>query len=92
MFGVAGLRLGGGVRYVGSANISGGVSFDTRAATLFDLVGTYDFGVADPTLNGWRAQLNLRNILDHAYVTCVTANGCRYSEPLNVFGTISYRW
>lgn len=92
LFGIPGLRLGGGVRYIGSSNISGGVTFDTRAATLFDLVGTYDLGAADPELKGWRAQLNLRNILDHAYVTCATANGCRYSEPMNVFGTVSYRW
>ena len=92
MFGVAGLRLGGGVRYIGSSNISGGVTFDTRPTTLFDLVATYDLGIADPGFKGWRAQLNVRNVLDHSYVTCVTANGCRYSEPRNVFGTLSYRW
>ncbi|MDP4027121.1 TonB-dependent receptor [Methylobacterium sp. NEAU 140] len=90
--GLPGLRFGGGVRYIGSSNISGGVTFDTRPATLFDLVAIYDFGVADQTLRGWRAQFNVRNVLDHAYVTCVTANGCRYSEPRNVFGTLSYRW
>jgi len=90
-FGIPGLRLGGGVRYVGSSNISG-ATFDTRAATLFDLVALYDFGVADPSLKGWRAQINARNVLDHSYVTCVGVNGCRYSEPRNVFGTLSYRW
>ncbi|MET7241746.1 TonB-dependent siderophore receptor [Methylobacterium sp. EM32] len=90
-FGIPGLRLGGGVRYVGSSNISG-ATFDTHAATLFDLIALYDFGVADPSLKGWRAQINARNVLDHSYVTCVTVNGCRYSEPRNVFGTLSYRW
>ncbi|MEH3117461.1 MAG: TonB-dependent siderophore receptor [Methylorubrum populi] len=90
-FGLPGLRLGGGIRYIGSSNITG-ATFDTHPATLVDLVGLYDFGVANPDMKGWRAQLNLRNVTDRSYVTCQTVRGCRFSEPLNVFGTIGYRW
>ncbi|MCJ2036123.1 TonB-dependent siderophore receptor [Methylobacterium sp. J-068] len=91
VFGVPGLRLGGGVRYIGSANIPG-FALDTKETTLFDLVGLYDFGAADPSLAGWRAQLNIRNLADRIYVTCATGSACVYNEPRNVFGTISYRW
>ncbi|GJE58594.1 Ferrichrome outer membrane transporter/phage receptor [Methylobacterium trifolii] len=90
-FSIPGLRLGRGVRYVGSANIPGS-AFDTKEATLFDLVASYDFGVADRTLAGWRAQLNNRNVTDKIYVGCAAATQCRYYPPRNVFGTIAYRW
>jgi iron complex outermembrane recepter protein len=86
-----GLRVGGGVRYIGSANIPG-FAFDTKDATLLDLLAIYEFGAVNPDLKGWRAQVNLRNVTDRSYVTCVTSTGCRYSEPRNVFGTLSYRW
>ncbi|CAO4194004.1 Ferrichrome outer membrane transporter/phage receptor [Methylorubrum extorquens] len=90
-FGLPGLRLGGGVRYVGSANIPG-ADFDTKAATLLDLVAIYDFGVAAPELSGWRAQINMRNLTDKIYAGCAAASQCAYYEPRNVFGMIAYRW
>lgn len=90
-FGLPGLRLGGGVRYVGAANIPG-ATFDTKEATLLDLVASYDFGVASPDLAGWRAQVNVRNLTDKVYTGCASASQCSYYEPRNVFGTIAYRW
>jgi iron complex outermembrane receptor protein len=84
---LAGLGLGGGVRYVGR-------SWATKirscsAATLFDAAVSYDLAYARPDLKGWKAQINATNLTNEYYVaSCLTglaiavwAMHARFSEP-----------
>lgn len=81
---LSGLQLGGGVRHVGS---SVGGDLDVSGHTLFDAMVAYDFD------DHWRAQLNVNNLTDEAYVASCEANfWCYYGESRSVIGSLSYRW
>jgi len=83
--GLTGLKLGGGIRYVGSTTgfyyISGA---DVPSYTVFDAIVSYSTGP-------WLLSINARNITDKTYVSNCTY-GCFYGEPRNVVGTLTYRW
>jgi iron complex outermembrane receptor protein len=89
--GLKGLRLGGGVRYQGAANIIG-TTADTKGRTLYDAMVSYDLGALTPSLEGATWTLNARNLLDEDYVNCVAADGCRFGDPRTIVGSVSYRW
>ncbi|MFD2500206.1 TonB-dependent receptor domain-containing protein [Rhizorhabdus histidinilytica] len=56
-----GLLLGGGARYVGSVNTAyDGSTRDIGSYTLVDASAGYSF-------DGWRLQLNLKNLFDKKY-------------------------
>ncbi|MDN3525863.1 TonB-dependent siderophore receptor [Halomonas sabkhae] len=79
---LAGLKLGGGVRYVGES-----VDGDTTVSshTLVDAMASYDFA------NNWRAQVNVNNLTDKEYVASCDF-WCYYGESRSVTGTLSYQW
>ncbi|WP_111412346.1 TonB-dependent siderophore receptor [Billgrantia lactosivorans] len=79
-----GLRLGGGIRHVGS---SVGGELEAPDYTLFDAMVAYDFD------DNWRAQLNVNNLTDEIYVaSCEADFWCYYGESRSVIGSLSYRW
>jgi len=82
-FGIAGLKIGAGVRYVGETR---GVFIDgsVPAFTLVDAMISY-------TTGPWRFAVNATNLTDKTYIASCTY-GCFYGEPRKVIGTVTYRW
>jgi iron complex outermembrane receptor protein len=101
---LAGLGIGGGVRYVGqgyggyfnaNAAATSATYVTTPAYTLFDGVLTYDLGRANPSLKGLEARINASNIFDKRYLTSCYVNGvewCWYGSRRTVSATLGYRW
>ncbi|MFG6175948.1 TonB-dependent siderophore receptor [Halomonas sp. THAF12] len=77
-----GLKLGGGVRYVGGS-VYGDVSVPEY--TLVDAMARYDFA------GSWRAQVNVNNLTDKEYVASCDY-WCYYGESRSVIGSLSYRF
>ena len=83
------LRLGGGVRYVGSQR-SFGFAFPegirTPSYTLVD-------ALAEVNWQNWSVGLNATNLLGKDYYSACLARGdCFVGAERNVFGTVSYRF
>ncbi|NWN81466.1 MAG: TonB-dependent siderophore receptor [Halomonas sp.] len=77
-----GLKLGGGVRYVGGS-VYGDISVPEY--TLVDAMARYDFA------GSWRAQVNVNNMTDKEYVASCDY-WCYYGESRSVIGSLSYRF
>ncbi|MBB3141513.1 TonB-dependent siderophore receptor [Halomonas organivorans] len=77
-----GLKLGGGVRYVGGS-VYGDVSVPEY--TLVDAMARYDFA------GSWRAQVNVNNLTDKEYIASCDY-WCYYGESRSVIGSLSYRF
>lgn len=88
---LAGLGIGGGVRYVGSTWGNALNTFQNSAYTLVDAKLSYDFSYMDPKLKGWNFQINAQNLLDADYVTC-DAGYCYMGAPRTVIAGLKYRW
>jgi len=90
---LAGLGIGGGVRYLGGSQGDAANSFQVPANYVLDAVASYDFGYLDATLKGMQLQLNVQNLLDERYVqSCVFQAWCYYGLPRTVYATMRYRW
>lgn len=88
-----GLSFGGGARYTGQTFGDNANKFDIPSYTVFDAAVRYDFGKADPKLEGLKASLNVSNIFDRKYVsTCIAATGCYWGEGRTVYATLKYSW
>ena len=67
--------------------------FDVPSYTVFDAAIRYDFGKANPKLEGLKAALNVSNLFDRKYVsTCIAATGCYWGEGRTVYATLKYSW
>jgi len=89
----AGLGLGAGVRYVGEGAGNPANTFFTPDYTLFDAAISYEFGVANPALKGWKVQVNAQNLFDKEYVSgCYGDVQCSFGLRRTVLATLSYRW
>ncbi|MGV8938563.1 MAG: TonB-dependent siderophore receptor [Allorhizobium sp.] len=89
--GLEGVKIGGGVRYVGKTNLTDTVS-NVPGYVLFDAMASFDLGKFNNELDGATLKLNARNLFDKQFYTCVSSDGCRYGEPLTVSATLSYKW
>ena len=90
---LAGLGLGGGVRYLGPSWGDPANTFKVPESVLLDALLSYDLKYIDPTLQGFQLQVNAQNLLDERYVTgCFTYSGCYYGLPRTVLATLRYRW
>jgi iron complex outermembrane receptor protein len=68
-FGLAGVTLGGGLRYVGHVGDGTGNVF-VPSVVLADLMGSY-------TMGPWRLSLNVNNLTDRNYIaTCLARGDC----------------
>ncbi|WP_152046009.1 TonB-dependent siderophore receptor [Aureimonas psammosilenae] len=87
----AGLGFGGGLRYVGES-WTDDTNTDRNDDRIFvDAKLSYDFGKADPKLDGIFAQVNARNLFDKRGDTCQAAY-CYRDEGRSVIGTVRYRF
>jgi iron complex outermembrane receptor protein len=82
----AGLGLGAGVRFVGSAPGDSANTFRVPSYTVADAGIHYDW-------RGFRLAVNAKNLSDNDYVSsCIFASSCLYGAPLNVTASLRYRW
>lgn len=79
-----GLKIGGGLRFVGESE--GPANDDVPSYTVIDLMAQYDFA------RNWRAQLNASNVADREYVASCDTLWCYYGAARSVTGSVSYRW
>lgn len=100
---LAGLRAGGGLRYVGGSDgtttyaVINGVTtfqrFSTKDFTLVDAMVSYDLGRAKTELSGWTLAINVANLFDKTHISaCPFNNSCYYGAPRTVTGTLRYSW
>lgn len=84
--GLRSVKVGAGVRYVGSSNIIG-ATFDNQDYALVD-------ALVEWTPGRFRVAFNARNLFDRKYVACLSngVNACRYGDPQQFSGTIGYRF
>jgi iron complex outermembrane receptor protein len=90
-FGLEGIRVGGGMRYVGETNLTDNTA-NVPGYVMFDAMASFDLGKFNEELDGLDLKLNARNLFDKKYYTCVASDGCRFGEPLTVSATLSYKW
>ncbi len=95
--GLEGVKLGGGVRYVGKTNMVDSIDLigtpeHVPGYFLADAMVSYDFAAIDNKFEGTKLTLNVRNLFDKEYFTCAGSTGCRYGEPLTATATLSYKW
>jgi iron complex outermembrane receptor protein len=87
--GEASLRLGGGVRYMGSHRSYGPAYPDgvlTPDVTLFDALEQIDW-------RHWSLALNATNLFDKRYFSACLARGdCFLGSARNIFGTLTYKY
>lgn len=83
---LAGLGLGGGVRYVGSSYGDSANLWETPSYTLVDAQAHYDF-------DKWRLLLTVNNLTNKDYVsTCSSAIWCYYGYGRNISLSARYVW
>lgn len=91
---VAGLGLGGGVRYTGGLWGDDANLIRVPGYTLFDAVLTYDFSYLNRDWRGLNLRINAMNIGNTYHVTnCFTGLAfCALGQPRTILATLSYRW
>ena len=88
-----GLGIAGGVRYVGASfgdNLNRPIIENDPRAYL-DAAIRYDLENIDPSLKGFRFQVNATNLLDEDGQVC-TSNYCYFDEGRKVIASLRYRW
>lgn len=83
LFGMPGLKIGAGARYVGSTS-SDFHDIEAPSFTVFDAMASY---VTGP----YRFSLNMTNLTDKTYFNSCPYR-CYFGEPRKVIATASYRW
>jgi iron complex outermembrane recepter protein len=83
---LAGLRVGGGIRYVGYRYGNDANTLRIPGTALVDAMIGYDLGQ-------WSVVLNARNLFDKTYVaTCDSTTRCVYGQRRSLLATATYRW
>jgi len=88
-----GLGIAGGVRYVGASfgdNLNRPIIENDPRAYL-DAAIRYDLENVDPSLRGFRFQVNAMNLLDEDGQVC-TSNYCYFDEGRKIIASLRYRW
>ncbi|NER59592.1 TonB-dependent siderophore receptor [Pseudomonas sp. MAFF212428] len=86
-----GVRIGGGVRYVGYSWADAENTMKVPSYTLFDASVGYDLGKVG--LKGADVRLNANNLTNERYVaSCASLSYCYMGEERNVSATLSYQF
>lgn len=80
-----GLRVGGGLRYVGSRYGDFANTYTLAPITTVDLGATY-------SADKYEASLNITNLLDETYLANCGSFGCYYGEGRGITAKVSYKW
>lgn len=87
-----GLKLGGGIRYVGSAYNGPHEEYKVPDYTLFDAAVSYDFGAKNPQLQGLELNVNVSNVFDKDYLARCSEINCSYGIRRTVLANLKYKW
>ncbi len=86
-----GLRIGGGVRYVGYSWADAENTMKVPSYTLYDASVGYDLGKVG--LKGVDVRVNANNLTNERYVaSCASLSYCYLGEERNVNATVSYQF
>lgn len=84
-YGIPGLQVGLGARFVGRIGDGTGNAF-VPSVSLFDAMASYQHGP-------WRVTLNANNVADESYIaTCLARGDCWFGARRRVQGTVTYEW
>jgi len=86
-----GLGVGLGARYVGSTYADTANTLKAPSVTLVDAAIRYDFGRANPALNGLQLAVHVGNLFDKHYYSCAGLS-CSEGFARAVQATVRYRW
>lgn len=90
---LAGVGVGGGVRYKGANYGDAENLFRAPPATLWDAALRYDLSALRPDLAGATLALNATNLFDRTYVAnCQRLDACSYGERRRLVATLTYRF
>ncbi|MDT4328694.1 TonB-dependent siderophore receptor [Methylomonas sp. MS20] len=89
---LAGLGLGGGVRYTGSNYGDLSNSQKAPSYTLIDASVHYELGKLHRRLRGARLGVNISNLFDREYVATCGEGSCYYGDRRNVLASLRYIW
>lgn len=90
---LAGLRLGAGVRVVGSSYADNANTIKAAGYTVVDAALRYDFGARSPSLKGLEGTLNVNNLFDKTYyASCSSDIYCQFGNGRQVLAGLQYRW
>ncbi|MFK3974328.1 TonB-dependent siderophore receptor [Pseudomonas sp. NPDC087358] len=86
-----GLRLGSGLRYVGSSWVDAENTMKVPSYLLWDASVGYDLGKVG--LKGVDVRLNANNLTNESYIaSCASLDFCYMGEERNVSATLSYQF
>ncbi|WP_306751613.1 TonB-dependent siderophore receptor [Paracoccus actinidiae] len=80
-----GMRVGGGIRYIGERYIDAANSAELDSVTLVDLGAGY-------TRDNVEMSLNITNLTDEVYVGACGFSYCSYGEGRTVAAKVAYKW
>ena len=88
-----GVKLGAGVRVVGSSYADNANQVKADGYTLIDAALRYDFGASIPSLKGLEGRLNVNNLFDKTYYSSCSSNFyCQYGNGRQIIAGVRYRW
>ncbi|OZI74827.1 TonB-dependent siderophore receptor [Bordetella genomosp. 12] len=88
-----GVKVGAGVRVVGSSYADNANEIKASGYTLMDAALRYDFGAKFPSLKGLEGRINVNNLFDKTYYSSCSSNYyCQYGNGRQVIAGLSYRW
>lgn len=90
---LAGLQLGGGIRYLGETYGDPTNQFKVPSATLMDLVLNYDLGRISSGLKDSTFALNVSNLANKQYAaSCTSRLYCFIGQDRTATATLRYLW
>lgn len=88
-----GLKVGAGVRVVGSSYADNANKIKADGYTLIDAAIRYDFGAKIASLKGLEGRLNINNLFDKTYYSsCSSDYFCQYGNGRQILAGLRYRW
>lgn len=88
-----GLKIGAGLRVVGSSYADNANKVKADGYTLVDAALRYDFGATFPSMKGLEGRLNVSNLFDKTYYSsCSSDYFCQYGNGRQILAGLSYRW
>ncbi|WP_073582237.1 TonB-dependent siderophore receptor [Vibrio quintilis] len=89
---LAGTRLGGGIRYVGTMQIDAENTGKVPDYTLADVSIGYDLKHMSDTLTGAKLTLSATNVFNKEYYSCYNSANCWYGAERTVEMNVNYQF
>ncbi|MEH6492703.1 TonB-dependent siderophore receptor [Halopseudomonas sp.] len=87
---LSGLTLGGGVRYIGKAELDALNSDTVPSATLVDASIGYDLSELGSGMDGASVKLTANNLFDERYYSCYDGLNCWFGAERSVQASVRY--